>query len=134
MLLNTNKHHYTETLLIFTICLDLGLFMLYISDLFFIFIFIFTMVNHIISLIQTYLLFCLFFRICSIIFGWSRGWRMWIIFKYQKANLRVLLSISFIFANFSLALLIKVLLISIFLYTMSIWIKSFLNYFTSKMI
>ena len=31
----------------FTICLDLRLFMLYICDLFFIFIFIFTMINHI---------------------------------------------------------------------------------------
>ena len=51
-------------------CLDLGLFMSYLCDLFFIFIFIFIMINRIISWIQTYLFFCLFFRICPIIFGW----------------------------------------------------------------
>ena len=49
-------------------CLDLGLFMLYLFDLFFIFIFIFMMINRIIQSIQKHLFFCLFFRICSIIF------------------------------------------------------------------
>ena len=46
--LNTYKHHHTETPFIFTIflpCLDLGLFILYLCDLFFIFILIFIMVN-----------------------------------------------------------------------------------------
>ena len=52
-------------------CLHLALFILHLCDLFFIFIFI--MINR--------LLFCLFFRICPIIFGWKRGWRMWIILK-----------------------------------------------------
>ena len=41
-------------------CLDLGLFMLYLCDVFFIFIFIFIIINRIISSIQTYLSFCLF--------------------------------------------------------------------------
>ena len=49
-------------------CLDLGLFMLYLFDLFFIFIFIFMMINRIIQSIQKHLFFCLFFRICPIIF------------------------------------------------------------------
>ena len=52
---------HTETILIFTICLDLGLFMLYLSDLFFIFIIIFTMINHIISWMQTKFFFLLIF-------------------------------------------------------------------------
>ena len=41
-------------------CLDIGLSMSYLCDLFFIFIFI----------LQTYFFFCLFFRICTRIFGW----------------------------------------------------------------
>ena len=94
-------------------CLDLGLFMSYLCDIFFISIFIFIMINRIISLIQTHLFFCSFFRMCPIIFGWYRGWRIWINFKLQNVGLTVLLSICFFifFPNFSLALLIKVLLI-----------------------
>ena len=52
---------------------------------------------------------CLFFRICPVIVRWQRGWRMPIFFGCQKFSLRVLLSICLIF--FSLALLMKVLLI-----------------------
>ena len=62
MLLNICKHHHTETLNIYYICVNvhhLGLFMLYLYDLFLIFVFIFIMINHIISLIQTHLVFCL---------------------------------------------------------------------------
>ena len=52
-------------------CIYLGLFMLnLLCDLFFIFISIFIMINLIISWKQTYLFFCLLFRICPIIFGW----------------------------------------------------------------
>ena len=39
------------------------------------------------------LLFCLFFRICPIIFGWKWAWRMWTIVKYLRFSVRVLLSI-----------------------------------------
>ena len=54
--------------------LDLGQFftvpsfMSCICDVFFIFIFIFITINRIISWIRTHLLFCLFFRICTITF------------------------------------------------------------------
>ena len=51
-------------------CLHLGLFMLYLCDLFFIFIVIFIMFNRIISWIQTHLFFSLLFRMCPITFGW----------------------------------------------------------------
>ena len=54
MLLNTYKYHITKTLLIFTICLDLRLFMPCLWDLFFIFIIIFTMINHIFIMIIIY--------------------------------------------------------------------------------
>ena len=51
-------------------CLHLGLFMLYLCDLFFIFIVIFIMFNRIISWIQTHLFFSLLFRMCPITFEW----------------------------------------------------------------
>ena len=93
------------------LCLDLGLFMSYLCDLFFFFFSIFIMINRIMSWIQTHLFFCLFFRVIPFIFGCLRGGRMWIIFKKQMFSLRVLLSICLNFANFSQALLVKVLLI-----------------------
>ena len=49
--------------------LALGLFISYLCDVFFIFIFIFIMIYCIISWIQTHFFFCLFFKICPIIFG-----------------------------------------------------------------
>ena len=55
MLLNTYKNHHTETLFIFAMfvpCLDLVLFMSYIGDLFFIFIFVFIMINRMNSKVQ----------------------------------------------------------------------------------
>ena len=76
VLLNTYKHHHTETILIFY----------YMPrprniscpcDLFFIFIIIFTVINHVVSWIRTHFF---FFGIRPIIL--------------QKFNLRVLLSIS----------------------------------------
>ena len=77
---------------------DLGLHVVSMWS-FFILIFIFIMVNHIISWIQTHT--CYFaFRICSIIFGWWRVWRMCIILNYQKFSFRVLLSICLIFNQF----------------------------------
>ena len=72
----------------------------YLCDMFFIFISIFIMINRIISWKQTHLFICLFFKTCSIIFTWQRGWRMRIIFKEQKFSLRVLLSICLIFCQF----------------------------------
>ena len=52
-------------------CLDLGLFTVsHLCNPFFIFIFIFVMISHIISWIPTYMFFCWSFRICLIIFGW----------------------------------------------------------------
>ena len=57
-------------------CLELGLYMFYLCDLFLNFIFILIMINRIISWLQAYLFFYLFVRICPIIFGWQHGWRM----------------------------------------------------------
>ena len=70
-------------LLYFCPCLDQGyLFMSYLYHRFFIFIFIFIMIDRIITWMQTHLLFCLFSRICPVIFGW----RMWIIFQLAKVQ------------------------------------------------
>ena len=76
--------------------LDLGLFISHLCDLFFFFIFIFLIINRIISWKQTHLFFCLFSRICPINFARTR----WIIFKQQNFNLRVLFSICLIFCQF----------------------------------
>ena len=62
-------------------CVDPGLFMSCLCDPFFFLFSIFITINHIKSWIQTHLIFCLFFRVRPIIFGWPGGWRMWIIFK-----------------------------------------------------
>ena len=59
------------------------------------------MINSIISWIQTHLFLCLFFRIDSIIFGWQRGWSMWITFWEQKFSPTVLLSIYLVFLPIS---------------------------------
>ena len=88
--------HFLYLLCLFP-CLDIRLFMSYLCDLFFIFIFIF--IKWLIIWSHEYrLLFCLFFRVRPIIFGWKCRWRMWIAFAW-------------FFANFRLALLVKVLLI-----------------------
>ena len=64
MLLNTYKHHLTEAFFIVTMfcpCLGLGLFMSYLWNPFFIFIFISTMINtRIILWKQTHSFFCCF--------------------------------------------------------------------------
>ena len=57
-------------LLYLCLCLYLGLFLSYLCNLCFIFIFIFMMISRIILSIQTYMFFCLYFRVCPIIFGW----------------------------------------------------------------
>ena len=68
-------------------CLDVNLFMFSLSDLF----------SFSSLFLQTYFFFCLFFRICTIIFEWCRGWRLPIIFTWQKFSVKVLLSICLIF-------------------------------------
>ena len=54
-------HNETLKFTIFVLCLDLGLFMLFLCDLFVFFFFIFIMINCIIWLIQTHLFFWLCF-------------------------------------------------------------------------
>ena len=51
-------------------CRDLGLFMLYLCDLFFFFVLIFIMINCIMSWMQMHLLSSSYFRVCSIVFAW----------------------------------------------------------------
>ena len=94
-------------LLYFYPCLDLGLIMSYRCHLFFIFIFIFIMIDRIILWMQTHLFFRLFSRICLLIFGW----KMWINFQLAKVQPQgIAKHLLNFFGNFSLALLIKVLL------------------------
>ena len=83
--------------------LDIGL--SYLCDLFFIFIFIFNMINRINT--DTLGLLLIFQNMTY--YFWMIKWMNNVnIFKYQKFSLRVLLNICLFFANFSLALLIKV--------------------------
>ena len=51
--------------------------------------------------------FCLFFRVCPIIFWWQCGWRMWTTFKLQKLSPRVLLSSCLIYCQFQLDIAYK---------------------------
>ena len=90
---------------IFASCLELSLVMSYRSNLFFIFNFI--KINLII--IQTYLLFCRLFRKRPITLGWLRGWRIAIFWKSSASG--CCLAFAWFFGNFSLALLIKMLLL-----------------------
>ena len=69
------------------------LFISYLCDLFFIFMFIFIVIDHIFSVKQTHLCFYTSLRICPITFVWKRGWRK------RKFSLRVLLSFCLIFCQ-----------------------------------
>ena len=81
-------------------CLDLGLFMSHLCDMY-------------VSISSPFLLWLIvqsrgnrhtcsfaYFLECSVIFRWLCGWRMWIISEQQKISLRVLHSICFIFYQF----------------------------------
>ena len=80
------------------VCLSVGLFMSYICNLFYFYSLIFIVINHKISLKQTHLFFAQFLEDFPLFL--ARGWKKRIIFKF-----------AIFFANFSLALLVKVLLI-----------------------
>ena len=105
--MKASSYWNTSYLLYLCPCVQLGLFILYLCDLFFIFIFIFIMINRIILWIQTHLFFCLSFIICPYYLGLWRAWGMRIIFKCQKSSLKVLLSICLIFCQFQLAIAYK---------------------------
>ena len=114
-LLNTYNHHHTEILFVFIIylcpCLDLGLFMSYLCDLFLIFIFIFIMINRIILWTQAHLFLCLFFRICPIVLDVNVDEECEKFSNSKNAATGCCLASAWFFASFSLVLLIKVLLI-----------------------
>ena len=100
--------HFLDLLCLYA-CLDVGLLISCLCDLFFIFIFISIMINHIISWIQKHLFFGFIFKICPIL-SWKITW-MKNVNNIQIAKFSVRVSICLFFANFILALLIKVLLI-----------------------
>ena len=56
------------TELIIRLCLDLGLYISYVRDLFFIIIFVFIIIYHIISLKQTCFSFCTFLEMSNYVF------------------------------------------------------------------
>ena len=107
-----NKHYHTETgFIIMSVSMSRPKSIyVYICDLFFFFIFIFIMINRAISWIQTHFFFCLCSRVCHIIFGWYWEWKTWFL-NSQSSVSRCCSAFAWFFANFSLALLIKVLLV-----------------------
>ena len=110
MLLNTYKHHHTESLFILLyLCPCLGLFMSYLCDPFFIFIFIFVMFNCIISWMQKHLFFWLFFRI--LILEDNLDEECQYLSNSKRSALSDAKHLHDFFANFSLTLLKKLLLI-----------------------
>ena len=109
---------YFLHLLYLCLWLDLVIFMSYLCDVFFIFISIFIMINHIISWKQTHLFFAYFLLEYVLLFLDNSVVEEWcIIFKWQKFKTSkgktsgCFLAFACFFANFSLALLMKVLLI-----------------------
>ena len=99
-------------LLYFYPCLGLGLFTSYLRDLIFIFTFIFIVIDRIISGIQRYMLFPYFqnmFYYFQMIM-WMKNVNNFQITKFRPQGVAQHL-LDFFFANFSLTLLIKVLLI-----------------------
>ena len=105
---NTYTHHHIKTILIFTICPALVLFMTCQCDLFFIFIIIFTLINLVISWNQT-LIFLSFFPFFMSYYFWVIMWMKNV--NNSKSSISgCCLEFTWFFANFSLALLIKGLL------------------------
>ena len=72
--------------------------MSYLCDLFFIFIFIFIIINDFVSLKQTHLLFCTFLEYVLLLLDDNVDEE--IFFKFQKFSLRVLLTFCLIFRQF----------------------------------
>ena len=106
-------------------CLDLCLFISNLCDLFLIFIFIFIIVNRIISWIQTHTFLCLFLEFFLLLLDENLDEEC----EWSSAS-RCCLAFSWFFANFSLALLIKVLLIKKSVY---IVVPSLRLYFNSAL-
>ena len=94
------------------LCLDLGLFMCYLCDLYFVFIFVLIMINHIISQKQTHLTFFRHFLEYVLLFLDHHIDEEWEYFSNSKNSASVCcLAFAWFFTNFNLVLLIKVLLI-----------------------
>ena len=109
-LIHTYKHNHTETILTFSICLDLGLFMSCLCDLFFIFIIIFTMIKYI---IYTHIFFFFFYNMSY--YFWMITWMKNVNNSKSSTSECCLateccLALALFFGTFNLALLIKVLL------------------------
>ena len=99
VLLNTYKHHHTKELYIFTIFVSMsgpGLFVPYLGDLSFIFIFIFIMINQVIPWVQNSCSFAYFYNIYY--YSWLIKWlKNASNFQIEKFSLGLLLRICLIF-------------------------------------
>ena len=118
MLLRCSLIHITITLLrqisyLVYLCptLGLGLFILYLCDLFFIFSLIFIVINDITSFKQTYLLFVHFLEYLLLFLYDTVDEECEQFLKNRSSASGCCLAFACFFANFSLMFLIKVLLI-----------------------
>ena len=88
-------------------CVGLGLFMLYLYVLFFIFSLIFIIMNHITSLKHSHLFFVHFLEYLLLFLDDHVDEKKLIIFKQQKFSIRVLLSFCLIFCQFQPGIVYK---------------------------
>ena len=86
-------------------CLDLGIFISYLCDHFFFFIFIFIMINRIISKIQTHLFFCLFLEYVLLFLDGNMNEECEYFSNSKSSASGFCLEFASFFANISLALL-----------------------------
>ena len=111
-------HHLTITVLTNILylvylskCLDLGLFVSYLCNLFFIFSLIFISINNISPLKQTYLLFVYFLEYLLLFLDDNMDEESKHFSNSKSSPSGCCLTFAWAFANFSLALLIKLMLI-----------------------
>ena len=113
MLFNPYSHHYIRNIYSVNLCqcLGLGLYMSYLCEVFFIFSLIFIDINHITSFKQTYI-FCVHFldyRLLLLVDNVNNESEYFS--NNKSSSSRCCLVFACFFVHFSLALLIKVLLL-----------------------
>ena len=115
MLLNICNNHYTEAHFIFSIFVSMSrsrsIYAVYIYDLFFIFSLIFIVINHITSFKQTHLFFVHFLECLLLLLDDNVDEENKLFSNSKSSASGCCLAFASFFANFSLVLLIKVLLL-----------------------
>ena len=115
VMLDTYKHHHTESHFIFTIFVSMSrhrsIYVVSMWSFFSFFIFIFIMINRIIPQIQTHLFVCFFLEYTLLFLDDNVDEECELISNSKSSASEYCLGFAWFFANFSLVLLIKMFLI-----------------------